>query len=132
MSDASWRRPLTGLTARDVVHARAATVPAASTVGELRAYFTEHPSHRVAVLVDDVRFAGAVSQDALPAEADAAAPAVGFAAEVATIAADAPAADARDLGVAAAERRVVVVEPDGRYVGVVAINHRCDDFCGVA
>ena len=118
-----------GLTAADLMHRRITTLPASATVGELRAYFGESTSHKLALLVDGGRYAGSLEPAALDGAPDAAA-AAGFAARGETVAPDASADHARERAMAMASSRLPVVDADGRLVGIIAVNHRRDGFCG--
>ncbi|HEY7077060.1 MAG TPA: CBS domain-containing protein [Solirubrobacteraceae bacterium] len=121
---------LEGRTAADVVHTRVSTVPATATVGELRAYFAESDSRQLALLVDGDRYAGSLSRADLPADADASAPAARLARQGPVIAPAAPAREAWEGALAQPSARLPVVDGDGALVGVVAINHARDGFCG--
>jgi CBS domain-containing protein len=119
-----------GLTAADIVHGRLSTLPAASTVAELREYFAASGSRQLALLVDGDRYVGEVALADLPPEGDASAPAADLARRGPTIAPGAPAREARDAALASPSARLPVVADDGVLVGVVAINHARDGFCG--
>src|SRR5690349_16060595 len=119
---------LEGRTAADVVHSRVSTLPAAATVGELRAYFESSPSRQLALLVDGDRYAGSVGAADLPADADGSAAAAGFAHDGPVIRPDAPAREAWEGALAQPSARLPVVDEDGALVGVVAINRTRDGF----
>jgi CBS domain-containing protein len=121
---------LEGRTAADVIHRRFSTVPAASTVGELRAYFAESSSHQLALLADGDRYAGSISRADLPADADASAAGTDFAQQGPTIGPTASAREAWEAALADPSQRMPVVDDDGTLIGVVAINHARDGFCG--
>jgi len=115
------------------MHHRLTTLPASTTIGELRDYFGESTSRRLALVVDDeARFLGAIVADDVPADgdADSAAPIAGLVRGVTTIAPSAPAADARDLALAEPSRRLPVVDTAGSLVGIVAIDKQRERFCG--
>jgi CBS domain-containing protein len=118
-----------GLAAADLMHRRITTLPASATVGELRAYFGESTSHKLALLVDGERYVGSLQPSALDG-ADDAAPAGDFASRGDSVAPDAPADVARERALAMASSRLPVVDAGGRLVGIIAINHRRDGFCG--
>jgi CBS domain-containing protein len=118
-----------GLTAADLMHRRITTLPASATVGELRAYFAESTSHKLALLVDGERYVGALEPSALDG-ADDSAPARDFGSPGETVAPGAPAGEARERALAMASSRLPVVDADGRLVGIIAINHTRDGFCG--
>ena len=118
-----------GATAADLMHRRITTLPASATLGELRAYFAESTSHKLALLVEDERYVGSLVADALDGapESDAAG---GFAERGETVLPDVPADLARERAMAMASSRLPVVDADGRLVGIIAINSRRDGFCG--
>ncbi len=119
-----------GRTARDVIHPRMSASDADAPIGELRAWFAGSTSRRLAVLVDaDGRFAGTTAAPPWPRTARRLArypsardidPGREHAARRATSA------------LAAASRRVPVVEADGRLVGVVALDKNLTCFCGTS
>ncbi|MGI8804031.1 MAG: CBS domain-containing protein [Solirubrobacteraceae bacterium] len=119
-----------GLSARAVMHAQTSALAAATSVAEARAYFAASTSRRLAVIADDGRYAGALTPDDLPADADPDRPALELAPPRATVAPDAPAAAARDLALGTTTRRVPVVDGDGRYLGIVSVNRTEEWFCG--
>ena len=119
-----------GLTAADVVHRHASTLAASATVGEVREYFAASASRRLAVLVDDGRYVGAVAVDSLPADADPAGDAAAYAVSEPTIGPDRSAEEARDVALDYPSRRVAVVDDAGALVGVVAIDELLVKFCG--
>lgn len=118
-----------GLTAADLMHRRITTLPASATVGELRAYFAESTSHKLALLVDGERYAGSLQAAALDG-ADDSALAGDFASPGETVAPGVPANEARERALAMASSRLPVVDADGRLMGIIAINHARDGFCG--
>jgi CBS domain-containing protein len=118
-----------GLTVRDAMVKRPKTLPADATVADLRRLF-ENPKVRTALLVDGERFRAAVERDDVADAADDAAPALSLApADVETVGPGEPlpAALAR-LG-QTVERRLVVVEPDGRLAGLLCPNDDGTSFC---
>ena len=121
---------LEGRTAADVVHGRFSATPAAATVGELRAYFAASASRQLALLVDGDRYVGSVGRTDLPAEAEESARAADFAQAGPVIAPDAPAREAWEGALAQPSARLPVVDAGGALLGVVAINHARDGFCG--
>ncbi|HEX4804299.1 MAG TPA: CBS domain-containing protein [Conexibacter sp.] len=128
-----------GRTAADVMHARLGSLPAATTVAEVRAWFAASASRRLATFAADEadggRYLGALAADELPPEGDAAVEAdaaVVFAGDHPTIPAGAPAAAARALVLASPAKRVPVLDADGRLVGVVALDKTRTRFCGIA
>jgi hypothetical protein len=119
-----------GLSAADLIHNRTSTLPGAATVGDLRAYFAESDSRQLALLVDGDRYVGSVGRDELPADAQASASAAGFAQRGPVIEASRSARDAKEVALAAPSGRVAVLDAGGALVGIVALNHRRDGFCG--
>jgi CBS domain-containing protein len=111
------------------MHRRLTTLPATATVGELRAYFAESTSHKLALIVDGERYVGAVAADAVSAAADDAS-AADLARREPVVRADAPAAEAEAVALADPSSRLPVVDDAGRLVGIVAINRARDGFCG--
>ena len=118
-----------GATAADLMHRRITTLPASATVGEMRAYFAESTSHKLALLVDGERYVGSLAASSLDGAPDSAL-ASELAARGDTVEPDVPAALARERAVAMASSRLPVVDADGRLVGIIAINSRRDGFCG--
>lgn len=94
-----------GLTAADVMHRRLTSLPASTTVRELREYFAASGSRRLALVADHAR-------------------------PEPVIGATAPAREARDLALADPSQRLPVVDAAGALVGVVAINRLRTGFCG--
>ena len=119
-----------GLTASDVMHGQLSTLPATTTVRELRAYFAASTSHRLALIVDGPRYVGSIGAGELPADAEAGLAVAGLARRGDTIAPDAPAARARDAALADSSRRVPVVDERDTLLGIVAINRDRTGFCG--
>jgi CBS domain-containing protein len=121
---------LNGLTAADVVHRQLSTLPASTTVGDLREYFASNGSRRLAVLVDGDRYAGSLVASSIPETAAGDAVAADFADRHPTVHPDAPAQDARDVALEHSSHRVPVVDDAGNLVGVVAITRDLRGFCG--
>src|ERR671938_473733 len=84
-----------GLTAADLA-TRASTLPVASTVGALRAYFAESSSRRLAVIVDGDRYVGSITPEDLAGDLDAATPAADLARRDPVVESSRSAAEARD------------------------------------
>ena len=120
---------LEGLKAADLA-TRASTLPVASTVGELRAYFAASSSRQLAVIVDGDRYVGSVAPADVPDDIDPAATVAGFAQRGPVIEASRAADEARDAALASPNARLPVVDGNGGLVGIVAVNHDRDGFCG--
>ena len=119
----------TGLAVRDAMVRRPKTLPANATVADLRRLF-ENPKVRTALLVDGERFRAAIERDDVPSAADEAAPALSVAAgDAATVAPDDPLPAALERLGRTAERRLVVVEGDGRLAGLLCPNEDGTSFC---
>jgi CBS domain-containing protein len=119
---------VSGLTAGDLVHRHVSTLRADTTVGELRAYFAESSSRRLAVIVEGERFLGSI-QPAAVAGADGDRITALIDREHWAWARE-PAEHARDLALTHASRRLPVIDGAGALAGIIAINRREDGFCG--
>jgi CBS domain-containing protein len=120
-----------GLTVADVAHTRFNAFPASATLADVTAWFASSESHRLALLADDDgRFAGSLLAGEVPHGADPAMPATELAQRGSTVRPDEPAARAEELALATDARRVPVVDPDGRLVGIVAVTTDLQGFCG--
>jgi CBS domain-containing protein len=119
-----------GLAAADVVHGRLTSLPASTTVGELRDYFAASTSRNLAVLVDGDRYLGSLTPSAIPDGADAGARAADYASREPVVAPGAAATTARDLALEQPSLRLPVVADDGSLVGVVAVDETRTGFCG--
>jgi CBS domain-containing protein len=118
------------LTVADVMHRRLTTLPATTTVGELRAYFAASTSRRMALLVDGERYVGWIAASAVPEGVDGGASAADYVIVEPTISPQAPASSARDIALDGSILRLPVVDDAGALVGIVAITARRDGFCG--
>jgi Mg/Co/Ni transporter MgtE len=119
-----------GLSVQSVMHAQLTALPASATLGDVRDYFAESTSRRLAFVVDgDQRFVGSLTP-ADVGDGDPAQPAADVAEPGPTVSPDAPAATGRDLALQTDARRVPVVDGDGRLVGVVAVTGDLQSFCG--
>jgi CBS domain-containing protein len=118
-----------GLTVADVTHSGFKALPAAATVGEVRAWFESSTSRRMALLADDGRYVGSVLRADLEG-ADPASAAIELAQRGPTVAPEDPASRGEELALATDARRVPVVDGDGRLVGIVAITPDRQGFCG--
>src|SRR5215831_7199138 len=95
-----------GLSVADVMHRHVTTLPASTTVGELREYLGKSGSRRLAILVDGDRYVASIPAADLPEDADAGDDAAAHAIEVPTIGPEATATEARDLALSLPTRRV--------------------------
>jgi CBS domain-containing protein len=120
-----------GRTARDVMHPNLSSVAPDATVAEVEAYFAESSSRRLAAVADGDRYVGAICRARfVAAPHEPTLTARDLVDDLATVAPDAPAAQARDHAMAAASQRVPVVDAGGRLLGVVAVDKRREGFCG--
>ena len=117
-----------GLTVGDVTHSRFKALPASATVGEVRDWFAQSESRRMALLADDGRYIGSVFPEDLVG--DPARRAAELAQPTPTVAPDEPASRGEELALATASRRVPVVDHDGRLLGIVAVTTDLQGFCG--
>jgi CBS-domain-containing membrane protein len=118
------------LLVRDVMVRRPKTLPADSTVADLRAHF-QNARVRTALLADGRRFAGAIAPDELPDTAAAAEPARGYAAaDVPTVGPELPMSDALALMERRRDHRLVVLGDDGEtLVGLLCLDKTGTSFC---
>jgi CBS domain-containing protein len=120
-----------GLTAADVMHRRLTSLPASTTIRELREYFAASASRRLALIVDGERYVGSIHATALDRGPDDDGGALAdHARPEPAIHPAAPAREARDLALADPSQRLPVVDETGALVGVVAINRGRTGFCG--
>jgi CBS-domain-containing membrane protein len=127
------RTPLeeaTGLTAADVVHKRFSALPVDATIAQVRDWFAASSHRRVAVLVDQRRYAGTLTRDDLGGDLDPLRPAADLASPGPTVTPEAPADAAHKLATATPVLRVPVVDHDGTLIGVVGITDDLAAFCG--
>jgi CBS domain-containing protein len=119
-----------GVRVREAMVSSPKTMPADGTVADLRAMFA-NPHVVSALLVDGPEFVGVVHRDALPDDASDGHPARGLASrDVATIDPDAPLAEALSVLDERAERRLVVLDRDGRTLrGLLCLTGDRDGFC---
>ncbi len=118
-----------GLTVADITHIRFTALPATASVGDVRAWFQESASRRLAFVADGERYLGSLTP-ADVADAGSDRPAVEVAQDGPTVSPDAPATTGRDLALLSDARRVPVVDADGRLLGVVAVTGDLRSFCG--
>lgn len=119
-----------GLTVGDITHIRFSALPAAATVGDVRAWFAQSASRRLAFIADGERYLGSLTPADVAGDGDAGRPAAEVAQDGPTVSPDAPATTGRDLALLSDARRVPVVDGDGRLLGVVAVTGDLRSFCG--
>jgi CBS domain-containing protein len=118
-----------GLTVADVTHSRFSALPGDVTVAAVRDWFDESASHKMALLADDGRYVASVVAEDLEG-ADPATRAADLAREWPTVTPDEPASRGEELALSGGNRRVPVVDHDGRLLGIVAITTDLQGFCG--
>lgn len=118
------------LTAADVVHRRFSALPADATIGEVRSWFDESSHRRIAVFVEDGRYAGTLIRGDLDGELDPSRLATELATPRATVAPEMPAHTAHELATNTPAHRVPVVDHDGALIGVVGVTDDLAGFCG--
>ncbi len=118
------------LTVADVLHGRCTTFSPEATIGEVRAWFAAGDGHRLALLADDGRFAGALAPEHVAGDLDPARPVREVAQEGPTVGPEATAAEGRRVALLTDARRVPVVDGDGRLLGIVAVTTDLQGFCG--
>jgi CBS domain-containing protein len=119
-----------GLTVADITHIRFTALPASATVGDVRAWFAQSSSRRLAFVADGERYLGSLTPADVAGGADGDRLAVEVAQDGPTVAPEAPATSGRDLALLTESRRVPVVDADGRLLGVVAVTGDLQSFCG--
>ena len=119
-----------GLSVADVLHSRFSVMPADATVAEVKAWFDESGSHRMALLADGERFAGHLVPEDLGDGADPARRASELARLEPTVGPGDPAKRGEELALSTPARRVPVVDGDGRLLGIVAVTEDLEGFCG--
>ena len=119
-----------GLTVADITHIRFSALPADATVGDVRAWFAESTSRRLAFIADGERYVGSLTPADVEGDVDPQRPAAQVAQDGPTVSPDAPATTGRDLALLSYARRVPVVDGDRRLLGVVAVTGDLQSFCG--
>ena len=119
-----------GLTVADVTHVRFSALPADATVGDVRAWFAQSASRRLAFVADGDRYVGSLTPSDVAGDSDPQRPAAELAHDGPTVAPEAPATTGRDLALASDARRVPVVDGGRRLLGVVAVTGDMQSFCG--
>ena len=122
-----------GLSVRDAMVASPKTLPVDASVGDVRRLFAnEHVL--TALLVDGEAFVGAIDRDLLPADEQDERPARQLASPgIATIEPDAPLAAALAQLDERGERRLVVLDADGRTLrGLLCLTSDRKGFCQIA
>ena len=118
-----------GLTVADVTHSQFKALSASATVGEVQEWFAASDSRNMALFEAEGQYEGRVLRGDLDA-ADLDEAAVAYAQRGATVAPHEPASRGEELALATPARRVPVVDGEGRLVGIVAITHDLQAFCG--
>jgi tRNA-Thr(GGU) m(6)t(6)A37 methyltransferase TsaA len=118
------RRP----SVRDVMDTNPKTQPHDATVGEIRTLF-EHQSVRLALLVNEGVCTGTINRAAIPADARDDDAAATFAQAPRTIDADASLADAHHQLGETEDRRLLVLDDQGRLQGLVCHKGSRSGFC---
>lgn len=121
-----------GLVVADVIHKRFSALPASATVGDVRDWFAASAHRRMAVLADDGRYVGMLTQADIAGDGDPARLAREIARHDPTIAPDAPALAGHEAALSTEARRVPVVDGDGRLLGVVGVTDDLAGFCGTS
>ncbi len=119
-----------GLTVADITHMRFTALPATATLADVRAWFAQSTSRRLAFVADGERYLGSLTPDDVAGDGDGDRPAVEVAQDGPTVSPDQPATTGRDLALLTDARRVPVVDGDGRLLGVVAVTGDLRSFCG--
>ena len=124
------RDDVAGLRVREVMIRGPRTLPADTSVAELREQFV-NPRMRAVLLVDGERFAGVVAPDDLPASASPSEPAAAYARrDVDTVGPDTDATEALAVMDGAGEKRLVVLEASATsVVGLLCLDKRGTHFC---
>ena len=119
-----------GFRVRDAMVTSPKTVPADGSIGDLRAVFANSRA-ATALLVDGPDFVGVVHRDAVPSGGSDERPARALLREdVPTIDPDAPLSEALTILDESAERRLVVVDRDGRRLrGLLVLTRDRNGFC---
>jgi CBS domain-containing protein len=118
-----------GLTVADITHIRFTALPATATVADVRDWFAQSASRRLAFVADGERYLGSLTP-ADVAGGDGDRLAVEVAQDGPTVSPEAPATTGRDLALLTESRRVPVVDGAGRLLGVVAVTGDLQSFCG--
>ena len=118
------------LTVADVTHSRLQALPGTATVGEVRAWFAESESRKLALLADDGRYVGSLVPEDLADAADPEELASARSRRGPTVSPDAPAKEGEELALSSGTLRAPVVDADGKLLGVVAVTQDLQGFCG--
>lgn len=119
-----------GLTVADITHVKFTALPATATVADVRAWFAQSASRRLAFVADGERYLGSLTPEDVAGDAGDDRPAVDVAQDGPTVSPDAPATTGRDLALLTDSRRMPVVDVRGRLLGVVAVTGDLQSFCG--
>ena len=113
-----------------MVHKRFSALPADATIRDVSEWFAASSHRRMAFLADDGRYVGSLTPADLAGEDDATRLAADVAHAGPTIAPDAPARAGYEVALGSDARRVPVVDPDGRLLGVLSVTDDLAAFCG--
>lgn len=119
-----------GLTVADITHNRFTALSATATVADVREWFAQSTSRRLAFVAGGERYLGSLTPDDVAGDAADDRLAVEVAQDGPTVSPDAPATTGRDLALLTDARRVPVVDGEGRLLGVVAVTGDLQSFCG--
>ncbi len=107
------------------------TLSPATTVAQAAAAFDDHHVHMLLITDEDGRLVGTLVRDDLSEDnVDRAVLALDRAVlRDRTISPDTPAEEALQLLLARGERRIAVIDEDGRLVGLLCLKRRLNGFC---
>ncbi|MBT0771610.1 CBS domain-containing protein [Kineosporia sp. J2-2] len=122
------------LTVADVMLRRPKTLPAGATVAQARAAFLDDHVHLLLLVDGQDRLTGTLQRDDIPDSAAGTERTIGYLSTAAdrTVGPALCAEDARQLLLAAGQRRRAVVDPGGRLIGLLALKRRLTGFCSAA
>jgi CBS domain-containing protein len=121
---------LSGKDVREVVVRLPKTLGPATSVAQARAALADDHVHMLLIIDGDGRLLGTLVRSDLPRSVDDSARALDHAVlRNRTIAPDVPAEAARQLLLRRGERRLAVVDGDGRLLGLLCLKRRLTGFC---
>jgi CBS domain-containing protein len=130
MSRTVARADAVAMTVGEVMIRAPKTLPAGTSVGEVRRLF-ERPSIRTVILTAGSAFAGAIERGELPVDVPDGAPARAYVeTETVTATAEMPMSEAIELLESRGEPRLIVLGADGAtLVGLLCANESATGFC---